>query len=359
MDVFLDSIYHWYNNNSRDLPWRMTSDPYKIWVSEIILQQTRVAQGTNYYLRFIEKFPNVKFLANAHEDEVLKKWQGLGYYSRARNLHAAAKYIWNELDGVFPTTYPEILKLKGVGPYTAAAIASIAFELPYPAIDGNIYRVLSRYFGVFTPVDLDKGKKEVKEIAQELMPERNAGFHNQALMEFGALQCVPASPNCGKCPVQQTCYAITNKKVGELPVKTKKGKQSERYFYYYYIEYNDCTFLEKRIKNDIWKNLYQFPLFESKHSLADSELLSNENVNRFTKGNQANVISVSKPLKHVLSHQIIYARCIHLEIDDPTDLCSQFVQVNKKDIFTFAVPRLMEQIIEKLNLDKKIRRPQE
>jgi len=349
MDVFLSNIYQWYTKNKRDLPWRQTTDPYKIWISEIILQQTRVAQGMGYYFRFIERFPNVKQLSEAHEDEVLKLWQGLGYYSRARNLHAAAKYIQKELHGKFPETYSGILQLKGVGPYTAAAIASIAFDLPFPAIDGNIYRVFARYFGIETPVDSDKGKKEIGEIAKELMPQQNAGFHNQALMEFGALQCIPKSPDCEHCPVRLSCYAATHKKAAELPVKTKKVKQSKRFFYYFYIQYNNTTFLEKRTKNDIWKNLYQFPLFESGKDLLESELFSDRNL-PFLNGCSAVVKSVSALRKHILSHQVIFARCIHVEIDNPRCLGNKFIQVNQKDISTFAVPRLVEQFIKELDL---------
>lgn len=349
MDVFLSYIYQWYSKNKRDLPWRQTTDPYKIWISEIILQQTRVAQGTGYYLRFIERFPDVKQLAKAQEDEVLKLWQGLGYYSRARNLHAAAKYIQNELRGKFPKTYTGILKLKGVGPYTAAAIASIAFDLPFPAIDGNIYRVFSRYFGIETPIDSDKGKKEIAEIAEELMPQQHAGFHNQALMEFGALQCIPKSPDCKNCPVQLNCFAANHKKAAELPVKSKRIKQSKRFFYYFYIQYNNTTFLEKRTKNDIWKNLYQFPLFESNKKLSESELFSDGSLPYLARCN-AVVRSVSAVRKHILSHQVIFARCIHVEIDNPRCLGNEFIQVNQKDISTFAVPRLVEQFIKELDL---------
>ena len=349
MNDFLPQIYHWYTKNKRDLPWRQTADPYKIWISEIILQQTRVVQGTGYYLRFIEQYPKVKYLAAAHEDEVLKLWQGLGYYSRARNLHTAAKYIQEELNGEFPTTYSGILNLKGVGPYTAAAIASIAFDLPYPAVDGNIYRILSRYFGIETPVDTVKGKKEIGKIAKDLMPQKNTGFHNQALMEFGALQCIPKSPDCNCCPVRLTCYAASHKRTAQLPVKTKKTKQSKRFFYYFFIQYNNVTFLEKRTKNDIWKNLYQFPLFESKRNLPEYELLTDKNL-PFLSNCNVNIKSVSETRKHILSHQIIYARCIHVEIDNPQCLSNHFIQVNQKDISTFAVPRLMEQFITELDL---------
>jgi len=351
MDVYLEPIYRWYSMNRRDLPWRKTTDPYKIWISEIILQQTRVTQGIGYYLRFIDHFPDVQHLAKAHEDKVLKLWQGLGYYSRARNLHASAKYIWKELDGKFPDTYSKILKLKGVGPYTAAAIASIAFDQSFPAIDGNIYRIFSRYFGISTPIDSGKGKKEIAEIAKKLMPPKNAGFHNQALMEFGALQCIPKSPDCNCCPVQPNCYAANHNKTAELPVKIKKTKQTQRFFYYYFIKYKHFTYLEKRTKNDIWRNLYQFPLFESGKNLSEIEILSDNNLPFPSKCN-LNVKSVSAQKKHILSHQVIFARLIHVEIKNANCLGEHFIQVNQKDISTFAVPKLVEQFIKELDLNE-------
>ncbi len=274
MNVFIHQIYSWFSFHKRELPWRSTRDPYKIWLSEIILQQTRILQGIDYYQRFIEKFPTIFDLANASEDEVLKLWQGLGYYSRARNLHYTAQFIVNNFNGRFPTDYKTILSLKGIGHYTAAAISSIAFDQPYPAVDGNIYRLISRYFGIKSPVDTEKGKKEVIEIAKELMPKKNAGFHNQALMEFGALQCIPKSPNCKICPLYDSCYAVKHNLQNELPLKTKKTKQRTRYFYYYLIEYKNSIYFEKRETNDIWKNLYQLPLLESVEELSESEILN-------------------------------------------------------------------------------------
>jgi A/G-specific adenine glycosylase len=351
MEAFLGEIYNWFKKNKRDLPWRQTTDPYSIWLSEIILQQTRVVQGTKYYLRFLEKFPSVKILAGATEDEVLKVWQGLGYYSRARNLHVTAKYIQNECNGVFPANFNDIVKLKGIGPYTAAAIASIAFDLSYPAIDGNVFRVFSRYFGILTPIDSDKGKKEIQQIAHELMPQKNAGFHNQALMEFGALQCVPKSPDCGNCVLRKTCYAAQNKRVDDLPVKSKKIKQKARYFYYYYMESGGSTFIEKREKNDIWRNLYQFPLLESQKQLTEKEIL--ENATFYVNNENSIIKKLSDQKKHVLSHQVIFARLVSVEILKPESLEGKFIQVNKKDIFKFAVPRLIEEFIKDLNLNEK------
>lgn len=348
MNLFTEAIYTWYSSNKRVLPWRETSDPYKIWLSEIILQQTRVLQGMNYYLRFTETFPTVFDLANASEDEVLKLWQGLGYYSRARNLHFTAKTIVDKFNGVFPNDYQTILSLKGIGPYTAAAISSIAFNLSYPAVDGNIYRVFSRYFGVLTPIDSDKGKNEIAEIATEIMPKKNAGFHNQALMEFGALQCIPKSPDCPKCPLEKMCYAHKHRLQHELPVKTKKTKQRKRYFYYYLIEDKNSIYLEKRENNDIWRNLYQLPLLETNRELSDDEILNTE-LESFAK-TEVNVKSVSAAKKHLLSHQVIIARLIHLELTNSNNLSGNYIRVNKKDIYKFAVPKLIDAFLEDAGL---------
>ena len=342
MDNFLANIYKWYNINKRDLPWRKNKNPYKIWLSEIILQQTRVEQGKNYFNRFIESYPTVKDLADAHEDEVLKHWQGLGYYSRARNLHASAKIIASDYNGTFPNDYKSILALKGVGPYTAAAIASIAFNLPHPAVDGNIYRVLSRYYGIETPIDSTQGKKKFKKLAEELIWEQNPGMHNQALMEFGALQCVPKSPQCENCPVADSCFALKNGVVGQLPVKEKKTKQRHRYFYYYLYDMGDSILLDKRSGNDIWKNLYQLPLVEHENALSDSELLKN---NLPIEVSPVNIKYISGQKKHVLSHQIIHAKMIYLEVQAIFNNPLPLIQVNKKDISKFAVSRLVEQFL--------------
>jgi len=308
MYSFKQEIYKWYSINKRDLPWRETSNPYKIWISEIILQQTRVAQGIKYYNRFIKEFPTVFDLARAPEDRVLKLWQGLGYYTRARNLHFTAKFIVTNYNGVFPNNFEAILSLKGIGNYTAAAIASIAFDLSYAAVDGNIYRLFSRYFGISTPIDSENGKIEIKKIASDLISSNHAGFHNQAFMEFGALQCIPKSPDCNSCPLLNSCYAVNYKLVDQLPVKTKKIKQSIRYFYYYIIESKNSILLDKRTKNDIWKNLHQFPLIESEKDLSDQEILNLEIP--FLPGNKANIKSISTTIKHILTHQTIYARFI-------------------------------------------------
>ena len=341
MMSFPHEIYKWYLIHKRDLPWRDTSDPYKIWISEIILQQTRVAQGMGYYNRFTEKYPTVFDLANASEDDILKLWQGLGYYTRARNLHFTAKTIVNNFNGVFPNDFKTILSLKGIGNYTAAAIASIAFDLPYATVDGNIYRLFSRYLGISTPVDSETGKNEIQEIATSFLPATNTGFHNQSLMEFGALQCVPKSPDCCSCPLLNSCYAAIHNLVDQLPVKAKKIKQTTRYFYYYFIESKNSVLLDKRIKNDIWKNLHQFPLIESEKELSDTEIMKMGVP--FLNSEKVNVKSVSTTIKHILTHQTIYARFIHVEFNAPNFNQTNFLEVNKKDIYKFAVPKLLEQ----------------
>jgi A/G-specific adenine glycosylase len=348
MNSFQNEIYAWFSKNKRDLPWRKNPTPYHIWLSEIILQQTRVAQGTKYFNLFIERFPTINKLAFATENEVLKLWQGLGYYSRAINLHFTAKIIVKKYNGKFPDNYNEIIKLKGIGPYTAAAISSIAFNLPHSAVDGNIYRVLSRYFGIRTPIDSAKGKKEFLNIAEEIMFRKNPGMHNQALMEFGALQCVPKSPKCNLCPLVSSCYANSNGLVHELPKKLKKTKQSIRYFYFYYFDNGEYTYLEKRIANDIWKNLYQFPLNETKKELSEIEVI-NKGI-PFDIKIDGNIKSLSPIKKHILSHQILYAQLIHVETKTIDYISTQFIRVNKKDISKFAVPKLLEQFIEVTNI---------
>lgn len=345
MDQFLRHIYRWYDENKRDLPWRRTKDPYKIWISEIILQQTRVIQGTPYYSNFITRFPTVRDLAGAEEDEILKLWQGLGYYARAQNLHFSARYIVGELKGKFPNTYEKILNLKGVGPYTAAAVASLAFDLPCPVLDGNIYRLLSRYYGIPESPSSPQGKKIFSQRAIELIPEKNPGFHNQALMEFGALQCVPHSPGCINCPVQSSCFACKKDMVSEFPARTVKRKLRKRYFYFFFLANGAYTWLEKRTGTDIWKNLYQLPLMETPEELSETEILKLKNI-PFLDQCAGNIKKISPSRKHILSHQVIYARLIHLEVDN--HCCPQNVlfRIKKNNISTFAVPRLVEILLQ-------------
>ena len=266
--IFSKTLTYWYSNNKRNLPWRETQEPYQIWLSEIILQQTQVKQGLPYYEAFVNTYPTVFDLAKAEESQVLKLWQGLGYYSRARNLHATAKYVADTLSGKFPNNYKELLKLKGIGDYTASAIASICFNETSAVVDGNVYRVLSRYFGINTPINSSKGAKEFKALAQELIDRKDPATFNQAIMEFGATQCRPKNPDCMFCPFNDSCVAYNKGEIDELPVKLKKLKVKQRYFnFMVFLSEDKQTLLEKREGKGIWQNLYQFPLIETKQNL--------------------------------------------------------------------------------------------
>lgn len=342
-------LVEWYNTNKRDLPWRHTQDPYIIWISEIILQQTRVAQGMDYFLRFVGRFPDVAALASADEDEVLKYWQGLGYYSRARNLHAAAKDIMNRFDGVFPSEYKDVLSLKGVGEYTAAAIVSSAWNMPYPVVDGNVYRVLSRLYGIETPIDSTAGKKEFTVLAGMIMHPVQARLHNQAIMELGALQCVPLSPDCANCPLVDKCAAYAMDKVRYYPVKSNKTKTRDRYFHYFHIIYEEETWLHRRIGKDIWTGLYEFPLIETDSALSFEELQQTGEFRRLFDGAAPLDITIERPKeKHVLSHQILYATFYRVKISRKSEALSTFLCIPENEIGQFAVPRLIHIYLEKL-----------
>ncbi|MFM2290744.1 MAG: hypothetical protein RIS29_557 [Bacteroidota bacterium] len=342
-------LISWYELNKRELPWRETSDPYKIWLSEIILQQTRVVQGLHYYLRFVERFPTVKHLADASEDEVLKYWQGLGYYSRARNLHKAANQICNQFDAVFPVQHSDVIKLAGIGDYTAAAICSFAYNQPYAVVDGNVYRVLSRLFGVETPIDSTEGKKLFAALAQEILSAPHAATHNQAIMEFGALLCTPMSPDCVKCPLSVQCVAFKSDLIGQLPVKEKKTKVTERYFNYFYVLYKGKTFLQKRIAKDVWQNLYEFPLIETSEQISSDALMQlPAAVDLFAGIKRVELRTVTKPMKHVLSHRIIYAQFVTVEINELNDRFGNFEMVTSTELDDYAVSRLTELFLESL-----------
>lgn len=347
--MFLSStLIQWYQTHKRDLPWRDIADPYKIWISEIILQQTRVNQGLDYYHRFIERFPDVNSLAAATEDEVLKYWQGLGYYSRARNLHKAAHQIINKHKGVFPNTYEEVIQLAGIGDYTAAAICSFAYNLPFAVVDGNVFRVLSRLFGIDTPIDSTAGKKVFKQLAQEILDTVQPGLHNQAMMEFGALQCVPVSPACNACPFADRCIAFSKNQVSLLPVKRQKIQTKERFFNYLFIKAGNYTWLQKRTKNDIWKNLYEFPLIEADKLLDKNELSQHEYFKALFADFRADVHirTVSPPIKHILTHQKILAQSILIEIGANGKNWEQFVQIQIDEWGDYAVSRLMEILLQ-------------
>jgi A/G-specific adenine glycosylase len=342
-----DTLSAWYLANKRELPWRDISDPYLIWISEIILQQTRVNQGMSYYLRFIERFPTVADLALSDEDEVLKYWQGLGYYSRARNLHKAARQVMTDFCGIFPFEHADVLKLAGIGDYTAAAICSFAYDQPFAVVDGNVYRVLSRLFGIETPIDSGAGKKEFASLAQELISKSNPGTHNQSIMEFGALQCVPVSPDCAACLLQQNCRAYELSIVDKLPIKSKKTKVTNRYFNYFFIELGGKTYLQKRIAKDVWQNLFEFPLVEADSLLTVEELMETAGFkNLFSGIGEVEVVKISNPMKHILSHRVIYAQFVTVKISDENTILSERIKTLISEIDQFAVSRLMELFLE-------------
>lgn len=311
---FYKILSFWYLENKRDLPWRNSDNPYYIWLSEIILQQTRVVQGLPYFLKFIEVFPTVFDLAAASEDEILKLWQGLGYYSRARNLHAAAKMVVNDYNGKFPKTYKELIKLKGVGVYTASAVASFASNEPVAVVDGNVYRVLARIFGVFIPINSSEGEKEFKKIADSLLNVEEASTHNQAIMEFGALYCTPKKPKCVQCPFQQNCYSYKEQLVMELPIKLKKTKIKSRYFTYYIIKDKKEVWLHKRGAKDIWQGLYQFPLVVSDKELRLDEV-KKQGEELLCKELGAVRLVQRNDKAHKLSHQHLFASFYEVELD--------------------------------------------
>ena len=343
-----DILTTWYQENKRDLPWRKVNDPYLIWISEIILQQTRIAQGMDYYLHFVERFPDIGSLAEASEDEVLRYWQGLGYYSRALNLHEAARTLARQFGGKFPTEYETIRSLKGVGHYTAAAITSLAWNLPYPVVDGNVFRVLSRLFALDTPIDTGKGKKIYTELAASIMPESGAGLHNQAIMEFGALQCVPQNPDCRHCPLQARCLGYAAGTPQAYPVKQHKTKTRNRYFHYLYIIYKDKTWLNRRSGKDIWKGLYEFPLIETDSPADFADLQRTEAFRHLLSDAEELQISLDiSNLKHVLTHQTLYASFYKVEINKPVASLLQYIEIPIDSLDLYAVPRLIQLYLEK------------
>ncbi len=342
-----NTLISWYLLHKRDLPWRNTKNPYIIWLSEVILQQTRVEQGLPYFNHFVDKYPTVTDLANASEDEVLRSWQGLGYYSRARNLHSAAKQVVKEFNAEFPSTYHDLLKLKGVGDYTAAAIASFAFKEACPVLDGNVFRFISRYFGIHTPINASSAKKEFISVLNDIIDSKQSDLFNQSIMEFGALQCKPKNPDCSVCPFMSSCFAYNNDEVNILPIKEKKLKRSVRHFYYFVHRTDNTYVLNKRIDKDIWQHLYEFPLLESKEELEEKNVLQ-QAIHQNLISNEFELIGISKKIKHVLSHQDIYAK--FFEIRDPHfkhQNRGKYLYIKDDEIRDFALPRLIEQYLQK------------
>ena len=343
---FSNTLIMWYLLNKRDLPWRKTTDPYFIWLSEIILQQTKIAQGTSYYLKFIDRFDTISQLSIANEDEILKLWQGLGYYSRARNLHHTAKFISNQLNGIFPKEYKELIQLKGIGDYTASAILSICYKKPHATVDGNVYRVLARYFGISTPINSPKGIKEFKKLAQLILDHKRPGTHNQAIMEFGAIVCKPQNPDCIICSLNHSCFALQKKKTKELPVKTNKVKVKNRFFNYLVVDNNKQTVLKQRTGKDIWKNLFEFPLFESSAEISAKELTCSVTFKNFIGDQKYNLKKFnSSQIIHKLTHQKLYTTFWIIEMEDEMK-----DGVSWENLSNFAIPTLIQNFIDRYKI---------
>lgn len=343
-------LIDWYSQHKRDLPWRNTKDPYFIWISEIILQQTRIDQGLSYYYKFTETFPDIFSLAKADINQVLKIWQGLGYYSRARNMHYTANDIVENYKGQFPNNYDKLKKLKGIGDYTAAAIASICFNQSIPVLDGNVFRVLSRLFGIYESTQTLKGKKVFYKNALNIIDSSQPGDFNQAIMEFGSLQCTPQNPDCTMCGFNKICFAINNNEIEKLPIKKQKVKTRNRYFTYLYIIYNNNTFLSQRNKQDIWKHLFEFPLIETNNNLTTEELLVHPKWKKIFNNIDIKISGEIFEKKHVLSHQKIYARFIKVSVPNLNNyINSNYKLTPLKDIDKYGIPRLIERFLESVN----------
>lgn len=345
---FSNELINWYRINKRDLPWRHTQDPYLIWLSEIILQQTRVEQGLPYYLKFSEAYFNVNEFASAKEDEILRLWQGLGYYSRGRNMLKTAQKIVADYKGVFPSSYNELIKLTGIGEYTAAAISSFSSNEARAVVDGNVYRLLSRYFGIETPINTGKGKKEFQEIADSLIDHNNAAEYNQAIIEFGALQCKPKNPLCGTCPLIANCDAYKNNKIGMLPVKLKKLKVKERHFYYFVIIKDDEILMKRRDNSDIWAGLHDFPMIESSSTLQPEALFDQKEFKNWFPENTV-IKKVSIPIKHILTHQRIFGTFIELnDINEHVIKENKWLWLKINDLENYGQPKLIFAFLKNL-----------
>ena len=339
--IIKEKLLDWYWKNKRDLPWRKTSNPYYIWVSEVILQQTRVNQGLSYYNNFITAFPDIKKLANATIDEIMLVWKGLGYYSRARNMHAAAQHIEQFCNGKFPGSYDKILQLKGIGNYTAAAVASIAFNDVRPVVDGNVTRVYSRIFNIIDPVDMASGKKKIEKIASEQIDTNEPGNYNQAIMEFGALQCLPKNPDCNNCIFNNVCGAFLSGSVALLPKKSRSVKVKLRYFSFLIFYFNGKHYINKRPDGDIWSSLFQFPVIETEKEIGFQELSKNKEWGNLIKGKNFKLLKSSKTIKHQLTHQTLFAVFHHIEINEMFDQ-NNWLLKNISEIKNMALPRLID-----------------
>lgn len=331
--------------NDRKMPWKGENDPYRIWLSEIMLQQTRVAQGLKYYDNFIKTFPDIHKLAKASDKKIFKMWEGLGYYSRCRNLIETARYISKNRKGIFPDTYEEIRVLKGIGPYTAAAISSFAFNLPYSVIDGNVYRVLARVFGINKPVDTAEGKKYFQTLADKLLDKKQPGIYNQAIMDFGAVICKPAAPLCSECVFRNSCFAFLNNKVNDLPLKKKKLIIRKRWFYYLVLECNNEKVIRQRKGKDIWQGLYEFPQIEADSEQEINKILKQAETDKILQKNNYKLISISGVFKQQLSHQLIIGRYIHIKITKKEILTGDIQWVKKTLFKKYSFPQIINQYL--------------
>src|SRR6201996_8735917 len=336
---FADELVQWYIHNKRDLPWRHTTDAYVIWLSEIILQQTRVEQGMPYFYRFVEKYPDVSSFAAAPEDDILKLWQGLGYYSRGRNMLKTAQLVNELYNGKFPEKYEQLIKLKGIGEYTAAAISSFSANEAKAVVDGNVYRVLARYFGISEPINSTKGKKIFQDVANDVLNKENPGLHNQAMMEFGAMLCKPKNPDCDICPVRPDCYAYNNNGIAELPQKLKTVKIRERYLNYIVVTDGDTVLMNKRDEKDIWANMYDLPLIETASHLSSSEIIELPQTKEFF-GEEIHILDTFPIKKHVLTHQHLHTQFIRIA-NRPIKLEQKWFYTNVKDLEKLPLPKII------------------
>ncbi|GIV34968.1 MAG: A/G-specific adenine glycosylase [Chitinophagales bacterium] len=343
---FAKKLLQWHQTVDRSLPWKGERNPYLVWLSEIILQQTRAEQGVAYYLRFKETFPDLKSLALATEDDVLRMWQGLGYYTRARNLHHAARYIYHELAGKFPDNYTALRKLKGVGPYTAAAIAAFAFNQPCAVVDSNVYRVLSRIFGIFEPVDSVAGKKFFTSLAERLMDPKAPALYNQAIMDFGAVQCTPRNPFCENCPFKTRCYAFQHQCIELLPIKKKKPARKVRYFHYLVLRHQGYTYLMHRNGKDIWKNLYEFPMIEGSRKMSLKEIVLRAEQNGWILRAAAVTASLSPEFSQTLTHQKIHGSFAEIVLHKDASVAAFLLKIPINSLDNYAFPGIIRKYLQ-------------
>lgn len=344
------TLRRWYDTHRRALPWRDTRDPYRIWISEVILQQTRVAQGMDYYHRFLERFPDVRALADASEQDVLRLWQGLGYYSRARNLHAAARDVRDRFAGRFPTDYAAVRSLSGIGDYTAAAIVSFATGAPYAVVDGNVLRVIGRLFAIDTPTDTSAGRRLYNDLARSLLPPDQAGTHNQAIMEFGALQCVPRNPDCSVCPLAARCAAHAAGTPERFPVKQHRTKTIDRYFHYFYVTTGDDLFLRRRPAGDIWQGLFELPLIETSAPADLDALMGTDDFRAlFADTGNTQFSLVAADVRHVLTHRVLHATCYLARIQHPSEALLRLTHTSRAELDRYPLPRLMTLLIDRVD----------